>query len=1726
MASNTSNILKDQPAGVLDAEGYAICPDCGTRVNCGRVGVANLELRHRGTKACRAAAQKRDKSKTKSTSILSFLKQRPTPVPSTVTPAHLVTSSSVTTQQGRAQPESVDIPLQTPCQKEAAIVTELRHLIARLPHSVPEGLPGEPLSIFGQDPRSFDNLHTPSEDLWETIINPTLKSVLGWGGELNLKSIIRRGAMGMDGLLTFIQYFVDVRDVPQSLVEGKLTILMEALRLLTNTSPNHSQIPPASTNATQTSKATGPSDAILQSQPALVHSQETDIIDVDTLVIKTECQGYILQIPEEKTPHTAYPYALHSFMSLPWNYSVNKHVMTLHAHACTPLLESDTVCLACRKLEKNSIIEGILRRMRNGIPENTNYPYHGFDTLTQLLVRRNDQVRYLQLRGINQAHSLMVRSEALSDYKRLGLAIASGRYERVDRLMHIALRQRRGIRGILAMYEAAAAGVYKPRSYTERDDMRGLLLWRLGGNRIAHIAHRALDLPGLTTLRRRTIMPAIVPSPSMPTVEEVEKNAVATFESIQEFLDDQVTHQVIMFDEIATEKRVRWDHQTNMFLGICREHGAKASLEFLSEDDMEELFRAVDEGEVHEAGEATIGALGLLTDNHRLYPARPILISGDCKKETGAQHAKLLDTVLKAVNLTKSSTHLRVVSIASDGETRRGASLVQLTFKRKLSTSSNIYSLVSPLHLMNLHVGDDDITADKDWKHVFKRFRNLLLRPRGIAVLGFRITPSIIEIHLREAGCTAEHIRAVFNPDDAQDVKLAFDFLRDIWSLPPASGNHTPAFHSAREALRILGRLLYHIVFPYICIDLSLSEQIEHLSTAMHLALVLYRHSQNRFLPTLLYIDIAIMIKNVIFCIAKAKIDNPHSSFWIILLGTDRLEELFGVLRTMIGTDANLDVLQLGNRITGTTEVLNILAKYPEWDRSPRRLKLPPLTRDSRELPDTTDHIKPGSWKGDTKVKNVSLQTSWKRGRHAIEDEYPQLASILKEIDLCPDADILAPVGKLLVHAPLDDDDLDESLDLAEAVVVNNDNAYPTPSQEARVEIEDAIAEEVEILSSRPNDHSRRGTFPSFITVEGKQISKSQALALRSKYKKKTSSTDRLKRVQEMERYSSQKPLLVDFDTSNGTSVFGDKCLMVQDPIATLVLCEGQAWLCVGEVNNISHDSQSVQHIPLEILYEETVSVSFQIVGLRPATSDDDSTFQYDWCSCRLPLETTCTIPGRFIDPLDVETQFSITRDSFYLFKSSSLVAKSAALFERLQFDLKKLVIVKRSKDFPYRESSGKACFICQTGFKIDELTSSGTDLSCPYCSPEYPFDVKFVQRIFAHIGAHILYDPTVKREEEPCGLCLRPSLVCKVYLNKGKGSKGGLRIDKARSSCPMKFLRFTFSVAAASTTSSPCSNVPIFCPLCPKTAPAVFKYNWKSHFTNAHPHATFTNYASTGSLTKFEKSEMMKIWKDRRKVPTKRVMKDKGLPQLEVSTAHSSAGALGIASATETGLGMSASISDEIDDEPVWPSDSPGSDSDKYTSAWDPSGVNNDDESFDEGSGGEQVEDGAADVLDGAEDNEADRPIAQHSSAVEKDAGLYSTNTDRNQEHRIQDNSQVHANELVTLPTTANPIPNEDRPIGASGRPIRKRKARVFESLGDCLCGRNALASEAVVECSNRGCETRLVSGSVPKMMAINRSVHSTICCVSVWKQYHAVGYARHALRHLEREDDDDIRL
>jgi hypothetical protein len=97
-----------------------------------------------------------------------------------------------------------------------------------------------------------------------------------------------------------------------------------------------------------------------------------------------------------------------------------------------------------------------------------------------------------------------------------------------------------------------------------------------------------------------------------------------------------------------------------------------------------------------------------------------------------------------------------------------------------------------------------------------------------------------------------------------------------------------------RAFLRLLGRLYSSLLNAYLDTSLSLHQQLVHLSCAAHLVLALYNRDKGDFIPVQSYFDLMSMIKNAYFCLAKAQVDNPNGKFFLILLGTDGLEKIFG----------------------------------------------------------------------------------------------------------------------------------------------------------------------------------------------------------------------------------------------------------------------------------------------------------------------------------------------------------------------------------------------------------------------------------------------------------------------------------------------------------------------------------------------------------------------------------------------------------------------------------------------------------------------------------------------------------------------------------------------------------------------------------------------------------------------------------------------------------------
>jgi len=313
-----------------------------------------------------------------------------------------------------------------------------------------------------------------------------------------------------------------------------------------------------------------------------------------------------------------------------------------------------------------------------------------------------------------------------------------------------------------------------------------------------------------------------------------------------------------------------------------------------------------------------------------------------------------------------------------------------------------------------------------------------------------------------------------------------------------------------------------------------------------------------------------------------------------------------------------------------------------------------------------------------------------------VEEECAFTGEVLQSLADNPKSSIFAPSGTFLISAPRDSDDIDESLENLMPEIIDSlrdgtDSTapselpeIPTDSAEARVDIEDALAG----LAFESGD-TTVGSSPisRTVTINGVEILKSKALSRYSKYRKEASSTDRLRRVQQVERYiQSAAPLEIA-----PTASIQDEELVIEisDPIISVICVDSQVWLCIGEVNGLKLDGVSMDYISFEMLQEPTVIISYQVLGLRPSTSDDDPAQTRDWRTCTMQ-EQSFTVPGRLIQSINPTIATKDIQNIFYLLESTVLIAFATSLFQALDdSDLKSIPKMAPTLEFPYREGSG-----------------------------------------------------------------------------------------------------------------------------------------------------------------------------------------------------------------------------------------------------------------------------------------------------------------------------------------------------------------------------------------------------------------------------------------------------
>ncbi|KAJ7167785.1 hypothetical protein C8R46DRAFT_1270144 [Mycena filopes] len=576
MASNANNAHPVVP------EGFLVCGTCKAQIKVGSGGVANLQENHEGKPKCLARKRENDlvekfgpkpvKKKPVFAPLNSYFFKPKQIVPSKVAAPPSLHGTPVTPADPRSIPDAhvaeadYHIPSVPP-----AVSTEAQDLLVGLwakmeliPSHAPHANSTHPLAEFSFDPQADVSLMQQTyDDDWAEHLEPMFKRAFGWG-EFDAKylmNLARRGRYGLDGLHQFLCYFVERRGLLGVRIQEYVAALMSAIEM---------RFPSANSAAVRTGAKSVADTEIIRLPPM---SEDFHAPVLDDL---RPCVGIEIRFPVGKSHHSDYPFGLHRQYSLPWDYYSKGDRFFIQAQACARgLCPVGNTCVHCTRILSHTVLKGIFQRLQSGVPEHTPYSFMPSSVLIDLLRRKSDLYRGLKLTRLNDLRALTSKT-------------GSSTNTNIAQLVRACLNNHVGIRGLVERYQRACQDLYSPKGFSEDDVMLGLLVLRLGGARLAGIVHRAIGLPGISTLRTHTIIRPLRPSPAMPTRAEIEANIDACAEAEPESTGPPIIiHRVLMLDEIALQPRPRWDDRTNMILGACREHAHKVSLELNTAADLE-----------------------------------------------------------------------------------------------------------------------------------------------------------------------------------------------------------------------------------------------------------------------------------------------------------------------------------------------------------------------------------------------------------------------------------------------------------------------------------------------------------------------------------------------------------------------------------------------------------------------------------------------------------------------------------------------------------------------------------------------------------------------------------------------------------------------------------------------------------------------------------------------------------------------------------------------------------------------------------------------------------------------------------------------------------------------------------------------------------------------------------------------------------------------------------
>ncbi|KAG2344265.1 hypothetical protein BDR05DRAFT_975625 [Suillus weaverae] len=391
------------------------------------------------------------------------------------------------------------------------------------------------------------------------------------------------------------------------------------------------------------------------------------------------------------------------------------------------------------------------------------------------------------------------------------MAISENDIPRLQQVINVALRDGTSIHKIVNKLEDALKGVYCPRGYGADDLDIATLVYRLGGRQLLFALNKTLGLPSLHTLQTRSVFTSITPTIGPIVNQNFDDNIRSIVLNTR--IGVTSPHGVsLMVDEMAIEEMAIHYPRYNKIGGLCWKHSSLIDPVLHTYDSAVRIVQKIHDGEVHLGKEVmVIGAVCF--GEEELYP---ILVAPTCKTKDSKDTEIMLARAIQRWSATGAD---------------------QIIGPNPLSMHSPLYGILSNMPGLNTFTGDDEITLDFNFKHIFKCFCTLIHSPAGITLNHGRLINAVMLAHYLVwlPAYDEASIVKLLHLDDPQDVPRAvklmsaiIDFSKSQHAILNDSFSSDIDTRADLASITLLSSVIESILIPFINVDLLLMEQLPY----------------------------------------------------------------------------------------------------------------------------------------------------------------------------------------------------------------------------------------------------------------------------------------------------------------------------------------------------------------------------------------------------------------------------------------------------------------------------------------------------------------------------------------------------------------------------------------------------------------------------------------------------------------------------------------------------------------------------------------------------------------------------------------------------------------------------------------------------------------------------------------------------------------------------------